>query len=161
MGRTPAPPVPVEERLRSVRITMIFQAVLGIAGGGFLLYLLGLSEANRDDTAGYGSLRALSVVSMVLAALVLVCAVQLLRRLPWVRVTTLVLESITVLSGLVGLVSSLSSGSPGPMTIVSVALGAAVIVPLRRRDVREWFAWDDGADQSRQSTGGGAGVPTR
>ncbi len=160
MGRGAAQPVPVEKRLRTVRVTMIAQAVLGMAGGVLVLYLLGLSE-DGGDTTGYGALRALTVLSTALSGLLLVCAVRLLRRLPWVRVTTLVIEGITVVSGLVGLVSAVSGGQVGPMTVVPIALGAAVIVPLLSRDVSEWFAGHGGAVADRRSTEGGSGVPVR
>lgn len=153
MDTRPAGPVLVEKWLRLVRFMMFFQAVLGIAGAAFLLYLLGLSEGNGDDTTGYGPLRAVSVVSVLLAVLLLVCAVKLPRRLPWVRTTTLAVEGVVVAGGLVNLLLSLSSGLVEPIAIAPIALGIGVIKPLLSREMSDWFAGRGGVGRVSRSTG--------
>jgi hypothetical protein len=117
---------------------MFAQAVLGIVGGVFVLVLLGVAVA-EDDSDGLGLMVVLTVLSIVMAAVLLVCAIVLTRRPSWVRPTVIAIESIIVLGGVVNVIVGLSSGTIQPLAILPVVLGLLVIKPLLQQDVMAWF----------------------
>ncbi|SFW78323.1 hypothetical protein [Amycolatopsis australiensis] len=121
--------------LRSARIGMFVQSGLGIVTGVALLVLLGTSDV--DD----GELVALLAVSTVLALALFLCALLLPRRLAWVRIATIAIESVNVLAALWGLFASLvTGGAPSPAVVLPIVLSMLVLRPLLQPEVRDWFA---------------------
>jgi hypothetical protein len=128
----------VPKVIRSTRMLMFAQAVLGTLAGAFVLVLLGAAVA-EDDSDGLGLMVVLTVLSIVMAVVLLVCAIVLPRRPSWVRVTVIAIESITVLGGAVNVLLGLSSGTVQPLAVLPVVLGLLVIKPLLQQDVVAWF----------------------
>lgn len=126
----------IPRNLGQSRGIMIVQGVLGLAGGILLMALV-----NESDLAeGSGLLTALSLVSVAAAVVLLTCAVLLYRGLPWVRVTTLVIEGFTAAGALFSLVSSMAEGSFQATGTIPLVLSSLVITNLVRPEVRDWFA---------------------
>ncbi|MCI2417901.1 hypothetical protein MOQ72_10740 [Saccharopolyspora sp. K220] len=117
-----------------VRIVMFVQAALGLVAGAFVLLLL-LTAGNNSADGTNAVIGVFTVLSIVAAVVLLVCAVKLPSRLPWVRVTTIVIEAITAVDGVITLVFALN-----PLAVLRVVCGVLVIQALLRRDVRAWFA---------------------
>ncbi|MFI7126737.1 hypothetical protein ACIBQ1_13665 [Nonomuraea sp. NPDC050153] len=127
---------PVPRNLWQSRGIMIVQGVLGLLGGIFVMALVNGS----DMTGGAGLLITLALVSVAAAVALLACAVLLYRGLPWVRVTTLVIEGFTGVGALVSLVSGLVEGSFQPTGTIPLVLSFLVITNLVRPEVRDWFS---------------------
>ncbi|KDN21900.1 hypothetical protein [Amycolatopsis rifamycinica] len=129
--RTPPP-----KALRTARILMFVQSVLGIAVGTVLLSVVASSAAGDD--AGFELTLAAGVV---LAAVLFVCAVLLPLRLAWVRGVAIAVEGINAASALVGVIIALASDSaPTPTAAMPFILSALVLRPLLQPEVRAWFA---------------------
>ncbi|WP_206797812.1 hypothetical protein [Amycolatopsis sp. MtRt-6] len=129
--RTPPP-----KALRTVRILMFVQSVLGIIVGAVLLSVVASSDV--DDDTGF----ALSLGGgLVLAAILFVCALLLPLRLAWVRGTAIAVECVNAASALVGAIVLLASdATPTPAAAMPIILSALVLRPLLQPEVRAWYA---------------------
>ncbi|MDI5974882.1 hypothetical protein [Amycolatopsis magusensis] len=122
--------------LRQTRIVLYVQSLLSIVIGFFItLLVLSLDNGSDDLTAPL----LLGVAAIVLALPLLICAIKLHQRLPWVRTLALVFEWITVASGALGLLMTLAQGGV-PSGILQLVLGIVVLQSLMKAEVREWFA---------------------
>ncbi|MBN6041905.1 hypothetical protein [Amycolatopsis sp. 195334CR] len=132
---TVPPPERLPKVLRQTRVVLYVQSLLSILGGVLLVAAVSSLGDGADTTA----LLLLGVASILFALPLLVCAIKLRDRLPWVRTTALVFEWITVASGALGLLMSLVQGAV-PTGILSLVLGVLVLQSLMKAEVREWFA---------------------
>lgn len=121
--------------LRTARILMFVQSVLGLFVGTLLL--AAVTSSTVDDTGFALSL----AVSVVLAAILFVCAVLLPRRQAWVRGTAIAVESVNAASALIGAIVLLASDTtPAPAAAMPFILSALVLKPLLQPEVRAWYA---------------------
>ncbi|QFU89081.1 hypothetical protein [Amycolatopsis sp. YIM 10] len=132
---TVQPPKRLPKVLRQTRVVLYVQSLLSIIGGLIIVAMVVSLDAGDDLTAPL----LLGLASILFALPLLVCAVKLHERLPWVRTTALVFEWITVASGALGLLMTLAQGAV-PTGILSLVLGALVLQSLMKAEVREWFA---------------------
>lgn len=130
---TVQPPKRLPKVLRQTRIVLYVQSLLSILGGVLIVALV----VSFDDDELTAPL-LLGLASILFALPLLVCAIKLHERLPWVRTTALVFEWITVASGAIGLLMTLAQGAV-PTGILSLVLGVLVLQSLMKAEVRAWF----------------------
>jgi len=124
--------------LRAVRV------ILYVQGGATLLALVGtaLEVKSRLDHGQevYGITYVLGLVSIACAVLAVLCAASIVaRRRYWVRPAAMGLEVVTIIYGVINIVSGAPAG------IGEIVIGILVIVLLARREVSDWIAPDVGA----------------
>ncbi len=106
---------------------LFVQIILNVFGGAILLYTLG-------GQPGSGALYVVVCFSLLASVVLAVSALFLVLRNPWARYPIIVVEGLSVASGLV----SLATGAVAGLT--NVAFGFAVITMLYRPEVRAWLA---------------------
>lgn len=105
---------------------LFVQIILNVFGGAVLLYAL----AGQPDA---GALYVVVCFSLLASLVLAVSALFLVLHSPWARYPVIVVEGLSVASGLV----SLATGSVAGLT--NVAFGLAVITMLYRPEVRTWL----------------------
>ncbi|GAA2834490.1 hypothetical protein [Crossiella cryophila] len=115
-------------------VVVVVQALLNLGLNGFALVLL-VQQARPVNQQG-----VLLVASMLIMALLLVCALRFHRREPWVRHTTLAVEWIVVAGALLNLAGGLLLGRFTPQALVPFVFAALVLRALLKAEAREWFA---------------------
>lgn len=118
---------------------MFIQAGLGIAGGLLILLILVAQAVDGFDDNDTALLVTLALLSLAMATALLVCAIILPRRPPWVRGAILAIELVIVVNGVVNLIYGLLNGEVQPLAILPIIFGMLVIWPLGRFDVKAWF----------------------
>ncbi|WP_370942471.1 hypothetical protein AB5J62_25560 [Amycolatopsis sp. cg5] len=119
--------------LKNVRILLWFQAVANILVG-VLVTMVALNALDHGDEDAALPL-AIGIISLIIAVVLAVCAVMLSRRAAWVRTTVMALEGISVLSGVIGLVTG------GAVTLlIGIAIAIGILVSLSNPEVKAWFA---------------------
>lgn len=118
--------------LRAVRV------ILYIQGGATLLGLVGIAvEINSRVDHGQevpGITYVLGLVSLVCAAVAVVCAASIVQQGRfWPRPTAMALEVITIVYGVINIVNGALAG------LGEIVVGVLVIVLLLRADVRDWI----------------------
>ncbi|MER8185720.1 hypothetical protein [Kitasatospora sp. NPDC094015] len=100
---------------------LVFQALV-TAFAGVLLFALAADDASHgnDDTV---AVQAIALVAIAVAVLLAVCAVLTPRRLGWVRVTVIVVESLSVVSSVIALFSG-AVAAVGGIAIAGVIIAA-------------------------------------
>ena len=106
---------------------LFVQIILNVFGGAVLLYALG-------GRPGAGALYVVVCFSLLASVVLAVSALFLVLRNPWARYPVIVVEGLSVASGLV----SLATGAVAGLT--NVAFGFAVITMLYRPEVRAWLS---------------------
>jgi hypothetical protein len=104
-------------------ITLYFQTLTNAAVGVLLLYL---ADVEADHGREAPELSVVGYVSLLIAVLLLICAVLLTRGLSWARHPVVVIELLGILSGVISIVAG-------------VVLCVLVLANLSHSDVREWF----------------------
>jgi hypothetical protein len=107
---------------------LFVQIILNVFGGTVLLYAI-------SGRPGAGLLYFVVWFSLLASAVLAVSALFLVLRNPWARYPVIGVEVLSMVSGLVALVTS---GAPTGVT--NIALGFAVISMLYRPEVRCWLA---------------------
>ena len=105
---------------------LFVQIILNVFGGAVLLYALG----GQHDA---GLLYVVVCFSLLASVVLAVSALFLVLRGRWARYPVIVVEGLSVASGLV----SVATGSTAGVT--NVAFGLAVITMLYRPEVRAWL----------------------
>lgn len=110
--------------------------VLQILANGFVgwLTIASLDGQNSRDGAAVGYF--LGGLSLVLAAVLLVCTVFTVWPQHWARPVLITIESIAIANGGVNL---LNGGSVG--ALLAIVLGIATIAILRNDEIREWYRY--------------------
>jgi hypothetical protein len=115
-------PVRMPVNVKAAVVGVWIQAVCNALGGFFIL-----SEVNNRLDHGQdvdGLARPLAYISIVLALVLLTCAVLAPKRYGWVRNTVLVIEAFAVLSGLIGLAATATpSYAVGMVLAIGIAAG--------------------------------------
>ncbi|MGI5196081.1 hypothetical protein ACQEVY_20915 [Streptomyces sp. CA-288835] len=113
-------------------VVMWIQAVINGLGGFFILSEVNSRIEHNQEVDGV--MRPLAYTSIVLALVLLTCAVLARKRYAWVRNTVLVIEAFAVLSGLIGLAAS--GGAPSAASGLAFAI---VIVVGFSGEGGKWF----------------------
>ncbi|MEV4615048.1 hypothetical protein AB0K43_20985 [Kitasatospora sp. NPDC049258] len=111
---------PMPKALKFAIGGLVFQALV-TAFAGVLLYALAADEASHGNDDGTVGVQLIALVSIAIAVLLVVCAVLTPRRLGWVRVTVIVVESVSVLSSVIALFSGTVAAVGG------IAIAAVII----------------------------------
>ncbi|MFD3809021.1 hypothetical protein ACFWTC_36970 [Streptomyces sp. NPDC058619] len=109
------------------------QGLLNAAGAVLILSLVA-DQVDHGQEEGTGLLRALALVSLAVAGVLIVSGFLTLGRYAWVRPVVITVEVLVVLSGLV----TLFSGG-GLTSVPGIALAVAVIAVFASEDGRAWF----------------------
>jgi hypothetical protein len=121
---------------KSVRLALVgawVQAVLNLAAG-FLLLALVNDAADHGQDEGAGLLRFLAVLSLLIAGVLLLCGVFAGKRSNGIRVTVIVIEALSLLTGVLGLFQGAGvSGLP------SIVFALAVLRGFSSAEARNWF----------------------
>jgi hypothetical protein len=106
---------------------LFVQIILNVFGAAVLLYAI----SGRPDA---GLLHFVVWFSLLASVVLAVSSLFLVLRNPWARYPVIGIEVLSMVSGLVALVTS-----GGPAGFTNIALGFAVIAMLYRPEVRRWF----------------------
>jgi hypothetical protein len=120
-------------RLIGVLVVLVVQ----ILGNGFLGWAL-IDELNDDAEHGAsvddaGVFYFLGYLSLVVAAVLLVCAVLTVRPRVWARPVIITIEGIAIISGLINLVNGAVAG------LIGIVIAIAVIAVLMSEEVLDWY----------------------
>jgi hypothetical protein len=120
-------------RLIGVLVVLVVQ----ILGNGFLGWAL-IDELNDDAQHGAsvddaGVFYFLGYLSLVVAAVLLVCAVLTVRPRVWARPVIITIEGIAIISGLINLVNGAVAG------LIGIVIAIAVIAVLMSEEVLDWY----------------------
>jgi Mg2+/Co2+ transporter CorB len=116
--------------LRTARIILYIQGILGVIGAVLLFAVLGASPSSAVP----GWVIGVIVLSLVAAVLLVVAAATIVspaRKWPWTL--AVVVEAFAVLSGLINVFTG------AVQALVGVALGVVVLMHLSRAEVREYL----------------------
>lgn len=110
---------------------------LQVLGNGFLGWVV-VDELNEDASHGAsmdgaGIFYFLGYLSLVMAVMLLVCAVFTVWPRVWARSIIMTIESIAILSGLI----NLASGAVA--SLLGIVIAIVVITVLMSDDVRDWY----------------------
>lgn len=120
---------------KKVRLALVgvwVQAVLNLAAG-FLLLAVVNDAVDHGQDEGTGALRFVAVLSLLIAGALLLCAVFAGRRVNGIRVAVIAVESLSLLSGALGLLRGGVSVLPG------VVLALVVLRGFTSPQARNWF----------------------
>jgi hypothetical protein len=120
-------------RLIGVLVVLGFQ----VLANGFLGWVL-IDELNEDASHGAsmdgaGVFYFLGYLSLVIAVVLLVCAVLTVRPQAWARPTIITIEGIAIISGVINLVSGAVA------SLLGIIIAIVVISVLMSEDAREWY----------------------
>jgi hypothetical protein len=110
---------------------------LQILSNGFLGWVL-IDELNEDadhgrTVDGAGLYYFVGYLSVVVAVVLLVCAVLTLRPQAWVRPVIITIEALAIISGVINLVNG------AVLSLVGIALAITVIAVMMSEDARDWY----------------------
>lgn len=105
---------------------LFVQIILNVFGGTVLLYTLG----GRPDAGLLYFVVSFALLASVVLAL---SALFLVLRNPWARYPVIVVEGLSMASGLVSVMTGATAG------ITNITLGLAVLIMLYRPEVRAWL----------------------
>jgi hypothetical protein len=119
-------------RLVGVLVVLVVQ----VLANGFLGWVL-ISELNDDaehgaSVDGAGVFYFLGYLSVVVAVVLLVCAVFTVRPQVWAR-PVIIIEGIAIISGLINLVNGAVAG------LLGIVIAIVVIAVLMSEDSQDWF----------------------
>ena len=120
-------------RLIGVLVVLAIQ----IIGNGFIGWVL-IDELNEDASHGMsmdgaGVFYVLGYLSLVVAAVLLVCAVFTVRPRSWARPVIVTVEALAIISGLINLVNGAITG------LIGIIVAITIIAVLNSEDAREWY----------------------
>ncbi|MGW3101235.1 hypothetical protein [Streptomyces sp. NPDC001100] len=121
---------------RNVRLALVgvwVQAVLNLAAG-FLLLAVVSDAVDHGQDEGAGLLRFVAVLSLLIAGALLLCGVFAGKRSNGIRVTVIVIEALSLLSGVLGL---FQGGGVG--VLPSIAFALVVLRGFSSAEARNWF----------------------
>lgn len=125
-------PLEMPRQLKFVRVFLWIQAVLNLLVS-VLVTGLAINELDHGNEEAGLSL-VLAVLGFVVAVVLVACAVRISRGSPWVRPTVIAVEGLSVVMGVISLVSG------GAVTqLIGMAIAVAIIVTLNKPEERAWF----------------------
>ncbi len=120
---------------KSVRLATVgvwVQAVLNLAAGALLLAVVSDAVDHGQDE-GVGLIRFVAVLSLLIAAALLLCGVLVGKRSNAIRVTVVVVEAVSLVGGVLGLLQGGVSALPG------IVFALAVLRGFTSAEARNWF----------------------
>ena len=130
---TPSVKAQMPKNVRLAVVGVWVQAVLNLAAGGLLLAVVNdAADHGRDE--GAGLLRFVAVLSLLIAGALLLCGVFAGKRSKGIRVTVIVIEALSLLSGVLGL---LQGG--GVSVLPGIAFALAMLRGFSSAEARNWF----------------------
>jgi hypothetical protein len=120
-------------RLIGVLVVLVVQ----ILGNGFIGWAI-IDELNDDAEHGAsmddaGVFYFLGYLSLVVAVVLLICAVLTVRPRVWARPVIITIEGIAIISGLINLVNGAVAG------LIGIVIAIAVIAVLMSEEVLDWY----------------------
>ncbi|MFB7620945.1 hypothetical protein [Kitasatospora sp. NPDC056181] len=103
-------------------------AVLNGLAGLFLFALM--SDETGDDA---GLVRLVAVLSLLIAVILGICAALAPRRAGWTRITVLVIEWLSIISGLLQLFSGAF------IALAALAIALLIVTAFMSNDGKRWF----------------------
>ncbi|MFF7841806.1 hypothetical protein ACFZC6_23800 [Streptomyces ossamyceticus] len=107
--------------------------MLNLAAGALLLAVVSDAVEHGQDE-GVGLIRFVAVLSLLIAAALLLCGVLVGRRSNAVRVTVVVVEAVSLVGGVLGL---LQGG--GVSVLPGIVFALAVLRGFSSAEARNWF----------------------
>lgn len=129
---TPGVKAQMPKNVRLALVGVWVQAVLNLAAG-FLLLAVVNDEVDHGQDEGAGLLRFVAVFSLVVAGALLLCGVFAGTRSNGIRVTVIVIEALSLLSGVVGLLNG------GGVSIAGIVFALVVLRGVCSAEARNWF----------------------
>ncbi|MGY1502697.1 hypothetical protein ACW4TU_39995 [Streptomyces sp. QTS52] len=130
---TPSVKAQLPKNVRLALVGVWVQAVLNLAAGALLLAVVN-DAADHGQDEGAGLLRFLAVLSLLIAGALLLCGVFADRRLNGIRVTVIVIEALSLLSGVLGLLQG-----AGVSVLPGIAFALLVLRGFSTVEARNWF----------------------
>ncbi|WP_234441239.1 MULTISPECIES: hypothetical protein [Streptomyces] len=130
---TPGVKAQMPKNVRLALVGVWVQAVLNLAAGALLLAVVN-DAADHGQDEGAGLLRFVAVLSLLIAGALLLCGVLAGKRSNGIRVTVIVIEALSLLSGVLGLVQG-----GGVSVLPGIAFAIAVLRGFSSAEARNWF----------------------
>jgi hypothetical protein len=128
------PRVRMPGQLKIVLGVLIFQILANTFVGYVVFSEVQDAESHGQRVDGAGLAYFASILSFVVAVVLLLCVVMTFQRLSWVRPAVITVQAVNVLSGLLALLST------GQITaITGIVLSIAVISVMAKDEVRDWY----------------------
>ncbi|KZB81432.1 hypothetical protein [Amycolatopsis regifaucium] len=125
-------PLEMPRRLKFVRGFLWLQAVLNILVSA-LVTMVAMNELDHGNEEA-GLALVLALLGFVVAVVLIASAVRISRGAPWVRVAVIVVEALTVVIAVIGLING------GPITqLIGMGIAIGIIVTLNKPEERAWF----------------------
>ncbi|MFI6847672.1 hypothetical protein ACIBJD_24045 [Kitasatospora sp. NPDC050467] len=103
-------------------------AVLNGLAGLFLFALM-----SGEDGEGVGLVRFVAVLSIMIAIVLCFCAALAPRRAGWTRITVLVIEWLSIISGVLQLFSGAT------LALAGLAIALLIVTAFMSHEGRRWF----------------------
>jgi hypothetical protein len=114
---------------------MYGQALLNVIAGALIFYAAGLDRDHGRDVPG--AMYFVGYLSLVIAVVLVACAILVTRGRAWARYPVAVIEALNLIGGLITVVSAGDTAfGPG---IANIALSVLVLVGLFSRASTLWF----------------------
>lgn len=130
---TPGVKAQMPKNVRLAVVGVWVQAVLNLAAGALLLVVVNDAVDHGQDE-GSGLLRFVAVLSLLIAGALLLCGAFAGKRSNGIRVMVIVIEALSLLSGVLGL---LQGG--GVSVLPGIAFALAVLRGFSSVEARTWF----------------------
>ncbi|WP_234478056.1 hypothetical protein [Streptomyces sp. MBT65] len=130
---TPGVKAQMPKNVRLALVGVWVQAVLNVVAG-FLLLAVVSDAVDHGQDEGTGLLRFVAVLSLLIAGVLLLCGVFARTRSNGIRVTVIVIEALSLLSSVVGL---LEGGGVG--VVPGIVLPLVVLRGAASAEARNWF----------------------
>jgi len=128
--RNKAPEMP--RQLKTVRVFLWIQAVLNLLASALVTILAINALDHGDEEAGLAL--ALALLGFVVSLVLIACAIRISRGSAWVRPTVIGVEGLSVVLGLISLISG------GAITqLIGMGIAIGIIVVLTKPEESAWF----------------------
>ncbi|MEV7556007.1 hypothetical protein AB0N89_40865 [Amycolatopsis sp. NPDC089917] len=128
--RNKAPEMP--RQLKTVRVLLWIQAVLNLLASA-LVTALAINELDHGNEEA-GLALALAILGFVVSLVLIASAIRISRGSAWVRPTVIGVEGLSVVLGVIGLISG------GAITqLIGMGIAIGIIVVLTKPEERAWF----------------------
>ncbi|MFC3452952.1 hypothetical protein [Amycolatopsis speibonae] len=128
--RDKAPEMP--RQLKTVRVFLWIQAVLNLLASA-LVTALAINELDHGNEEA-GLALALALLGFAVSLTLIACAIRISRGSSWVRPTVIGVEGLSVVLGVISLISG------GAVTqLIGMGIAIGIIVVLNKPEERAWF----------------------
>lgn len=130
---TPGMKAQMPKNVRLAVVGIWVQGVLNLAAGALLLAVVN-DAADHGQDEGAGLLRFVAVLSLLIAGALILCGALAGKRSNGVRVTVIVIEALSLLSGLLGLFQG-----GGVSVLPGIVFALVVLRSFSSAEARTWF----------------------